>query len=68
MKYRDRSFNSNCPACVANRQHVVREWIDFHPLAGHGFSDRWSSAEAQKAHEQDVESAKLHVVPPKEAA
>jgi hypothetical protein len=63
-KHRDRSFIPNCPACIAMRQHVVSEWLDFHPLAGHGFSDRWSSAEALKAHDQDSEAAKP--VPPPE--
>jgi hypothetical protein len=50
------------------RQHVVSEWLEFHPLAGHGFSDRWSGPEAQKEHDADAEAAKLHAIPPTEAA
>ncbi len=69
MKYRDRSYKPNCPACVAMRQHVLEDWIAFHPLAGHGFTGIvWTDVRAQKEHEQDVEAAKLQLVPPKEAA
>lgn len=28
-----------CPACYAKRMHTVREWREFHPLAGHGAVD-----------------------------
>jgi hypothetical protein len=51
------------------RQHVLEDWIAFHPLAGHGFTGIvWTDVRAQKEHEQDVEAAKLQLVPPKEAA
>jgi hypothetical protein len=29
----------DCPACIEKRVHTAEEWRDYHPLAGHGYSE-----------------------------
>ena len=46
----------NCPACHVSRVHTVEEFREFHPLAGHGFSEgKWSDPRAERAHMLEVE-------------
>ena len=41
---------NSCPACVYGTRHTVREWREYHPLAGHGFDgERWSHPDLDPA-------------------
>lgn len=34
----NKSLNSDCIACQEKRQHTVKEYKQYHPLAGHGYT------------------------------
>jgi len=53
--------SETCPACAARRVHSVREWRDYHPLAGHGYAEGqgwtcprvWHDAKENESNDQN---------------
>lgn len=39
----DRTYNPKCPSCIDKIIHTVRNWKEYHPHAGEGYSKEHGS-------------------------